>query len=285
MRLWIRHLPAVAILALTLPAQAQSPLAQKIADTGKVVIGYANEAPYGFATSDGMLTGEAPEIAKHILAEMGAREIEGVITEFGSLIPGLNAGRFDIIAAGMFILPQRCEQITFSEPTYGIGQAFLIQEGNPKNINNYDDVAANSDVTLAVMAGAVEGEYAQKSDVPMGQLMVVPDKAAGAAAVEAGRADAFALTSLAIGEIVEARGSDAGLAKTDAFSMIAGENVKGHGGFGFRNEDAEFVEEFNQKLTEFIGTEAHLALIEPFGFGKDELPELTRNDLCPGVYE
>ena len=285
MRLWIRHLPAAAILALALPAQAESPLAQKIADTGKVVIGYANEAPYGFATSDGMLTGEAPEIAKHILGEMGVEEIEGVITEFGSLIPGLNAGRFDIIAAGMFILPQRCEQITFSEPTYGIGQAFLIQEGNPKNINNYDDVAANSDVTLAVMAGAVEGEYAQKSDVPMGQLMVVPDKAAGAAAVEAGRADAFALTSLAIGEIVEARGSDAGLAKTDAFSMIAGENVKGHGGFGFRNEDAEFVDEFNQKLAEFIGTEEHLALIEPFGFGKDELPELTRNDLCPGVYD
>jgi polar amino acid transport system substrate-binding protein len=285
MGLWIRHLPAAAILALALPAQAESPLAQKIADTGTVVIGYANEAPYGFATSDGMLTGEAPEIAKHVLGEMGVEEIEGVITEFGSLIPGLNAGRFDIIAAGMFILPQRCEQITFSEPTYGIGQAFLIKEGNPKGINNYDDVAANSDVTLAVMAGAVEGEYAQRSDVPMGQLLVVPDKAAGTAAVEAGRADAFALTSLAIGEIVEARGSDAGLAKTDAFSMIAGENVKGHGGFGFRNEDAEFVDEFNQKITEFIGTEEHLAMIEPFGFTKDELPELTRNELCPGVYE
>jgi polar amino acid transport system substrate-binding protein len=284
MRLWIRHLPAVAILALALPAQAESPLAQKIADTGKVVIGYANEAPYGFATSDGTLTGEAPEIAKHILGQMGVEEIEGVITEFGSLIPGLNAGRFDIIAAGMFILPQRCQQITFSEPTYGIGQAFLIKEGNPKGIHNYDDVAANADVTLAVMAGAVEGEYAQKSDVPMSQLLVVPDKAAGTAAVEAGRADAFALTSLAIGEIVEARG-DAGLAKTDAFSTVAGENVKGHGGFGFRNEDAEFVDEFNQKLTEFIGSEEHLALVEPFGFTKDELPELTRNELCPGVYE
>jgi polar amino acid transport system substrate-binding protein len=285
MGLWIRHLPAAAILALALPAQAESPLAQKIADTGTVVIGYANEAPYGFATSDGMLTGEAPEIAKHVLEEMGVEEIEGVITEFGSLIPGLNAGRFDIIAAGMFILPQSCEQITFSEPTYGIGQAFLIKEGNPKGINNYDDVAANSDVTLAVMAGAVEGEYAQRSDVPMGQLLVVPDKAAGTAAVEAGRADAFALTSLAIGEIVAARGSDAGLAKTDAFSMIAGENVKGHGGVGFRNEDAEFVDAFNQKLTEFIGTPEHLALIEPFGFGKGELPERTRDELCPGVYE
>ena len=285
MRACFRHLPAAAILALALPAQAESPLAQKLADSGQVVIGIANEAPYGFTTADGTVTGEAPEIAKHILGEMGAEEVEAVITEFGSLIPGLNAGRFDLIAAGMFLTPERCEQITFSEPTYGIGQAFLIQEGNPKSINNYEDVAANSDVTLAVMAGAVEGDYAQRSGVSMGQLMVVPDKAAGAAAVEAGRADAFALTSLAIGEIVEARGTDAGVAKTEAFSMIAGENVKGHGGFGFRNEDAEFVEEFNQQLAEFIGTDEHLAMVEPFGFAKDELPELSRNDICPSVYE
>jgi polar amino acid transport system substrate-binding protein len=285
MRLWIRHLPAVAILALAMPAQAESPLAQKIADTGKVVLGIANEAPYGFTTADGTVTGEAPEIAKHILREMGVEEVEGVITEFGSLIPGLNAGRFDMIAAGMFLTPQRCQQITFSEPTYGIGQAFLIKEGNPKDIHNYDDVAANSDVTLAVMGGAIEGQYAQQAGVPMSQLLVVPDRAAGTAAVEAGRADAFALTSLTIGDIVEARGSDAGLAKTDAFSMVAGQNVKGHGGFGFRSEDAEFVDEFNQELTAFIGTPEHLALVEPFGFGKDELPELTRNELCPGVYE
>jgi polar amino acid transport system substrate-binding protein len=285
MRQWIRHLPAIAVLALALPAQAQSPLAEKIAESGKVVIGIANEAPYGFTASDGTVTGEAPEIAKHVLGEMGVEEVEGVITEFGSLIPGLNAGRFDMIAAGMFLTPERCQQITFSEPTYGIGQAFLIKEGNPKDIHNYDDVAANSDVTLAVMGGAIEGQYAQKAGVPMGQLLVVPDRAAGTAAVEAGRADAFALTSLTIGDIVEARGSDAGLAKTDAFSTVAGENVKGHGGFGFRNEDAEFVDEFNQKLTEFIGTDEHLALVEPFGWGKDELPELSRDELCPGVYE
>ena len=286
MRLGQHCLWAAAMLGMTAAAaQAESPLAQKIADTGKVVVGYANEAPYGFAASDGTVTGEAPEIAKHILGQMGVEEVEGVITEFGSLIPGLNAGRFDMIAAGMFLTPQRCQQITFSEPTYGIGQAFLIQEGNPKNINNYEDVAANSDVTLAVMGGAIEGQYAQQAGVPMSQLLVVPDRAAGTAAVEAGRADAFALTSLTIGDIVEARGDDAGLAMTDAFSTVAGENVKGHGGFGFRNEDAEFVDEFNQKLTEFIGTEEHLALVEPFGFGKDELPELTRAELCPDVYE
>jgi polar amino acid transport system substrate-binding protein len=271
-------------MAFALPAQAESPLAQKIADTGKVVIGYANEAPYGFITPEGQLTGEAPSILQHLLADMGATEVEGVITEFGSLIPGLNAGRFDIIAAGMFILPKRCEQITFSEPTYGIGQAFLIAEGNPRGINNYDDVAANAEIKLAVMAGAVEGDYAKQSGVAMDQLLVVPDKPAGVAAVESGRADGFALTSLAIGEIARAK-EGSGLAMTDAFSVIAGENVKGHGGFGFRNEDAELVDELNEKLVAFICTPEHLAMVEPFGFSKGELPEKSRAELCPGAYD
>ena len=153
-----------------------------------MVIGIANEAPYGFAAPDGTVTGEAPEIAKHILAEMGAGEVEGVITEFGSLIPGLNAGRFKVsmIAAGMFLTPERCQQITFSEPTYGIGQSVLIKEGNPKNINNYEDVAAQFRRHARSHGGAIEGQYAQQAGVPMSQLLVVPDRAAGTAVVRGG---------------------------------------------------------------------------------------------------
>ena len=91
----------------------------------------ANEAPYGYATPDGKLTGEAPEVAKAVLAKMGITQVDGVLTEFGSLIPGLKAGRFDIIAAGMYVNPQRCNEIAFSEPSYGIGQAILVPAGNP----------------------------------------------------------------------------------------------------------------------------------------------------------
>jgi hypothetical protein len=46
MRLGQHCLVVAAMLGMTAAAaQAESPLAQKIADTGKVVIGYANEAP------------------------------------------------------------------------------------------------------------------------------------------------------------------------------------------------------------------------------------------------
>src|SRR5215510_4383735 len=116
---------------------------------GFIRVGFANEAPFGFATPDGKLTGEAPEVAKAVLAKIGIPQVDGVLTEFGSLIPGLKAGRFDIIAAGMFINPKRCAEIAFSEPTYGIGQAFLVKKGNPKGIKDYSTISGNQDLKLA----------------------------------------------------------------------------------------------------------------------------------------
>src|SRR3546814_15285441 len=113
-------------------ALAQSTL-EKAREAGFIRIGFANEAPYGFATPDGKLTGEAPEVAKAVLKKMGINEVDGVLTEFGSLIPGLKAGRFDIIAAGMFITPARCNEVAFSEPSYGIelGRASGRERGCP----------------------------------------------------------------------------------------------------------------------------------------------------------
>ena len=194
-------------LALGLSGAQAQDLLEEAKESGSITVGIANEAPYGYMTPEGELTGEAPEIAKHILAKMGIEDVEAVVTEFGSLIPGLMAGRFDIVAAGMFITPQRCEQVAFSEPTYGIGQAFLVAEGNPKGLQTYEDFKANADSTLAVMGGAIERTYARDAEVPDDQVMVVPDTAAGTASVQAGRADAFALTSLSIRRLAEnARG-------------------------------------------------------------------------------
>jgi polar amino acid transport system substrate-binding protein len=246
---------------------------------GFIRIGFANEAPFGYATPDGKLTGEAPEVAKAVLAKMGIPEVDGVLTEFGSLIPGLKAGRFDIIAAGMFINPKRCTEIAFSEPSYGIGQAMLVPAGNPKGIKDYGSFAENGDLMLAVMAGAVEVGYAKEAGVAESQLVVLPDQSSLLAAVQAGRADGAALTALSIADM--AKKGD-GVESTVPFGEVAGKSVKGHGGFGFRKEDTDLYEAFNSELKKFIGTPEHIALVEPFGFGKDYLPNKTMEQLCAG---
>lgn len=279
----LKGMVALGAMALSLGAAATSASAQdaleRAKESGYIRVGFANEAPYGFATPDGKLTGEAPEVAKAILAKMGIEEVDGVLTEFGSLIPGLKAGRFDIIAAGMFINPKRCEQVQFSEPSYGIGQAFLVADGNPKSITDYGTVAENSELKLAVMAGAVEKGYAEKAGVAADQLVILPDQSSLVSAVKAGRADAAALTALSIAGMAD---KNEGVESTEPFGEVAGESVKGHGGFAFRPEDKALYEEFNKNLKEFVGSEEHIALVTPFGFGEGYLPNKTTEELCAG---
>ena len=101
----------------TLPAAIPPSRRPGSEKTEAVRIGYANEAPFAYYdNATGKLTGESVEVTRYLLKEVGISRVEGVITEFASLIPGLKARRFDIIAAGMYINPRRCEQISFSEP-------------------------------------------------------------------------------------------------------------------------------------------------------------------------
>ncbi|MBV9245773.1 MAG: transporter substrate-binding domain-containing protein, partial [Methylobacteriaceae bacterium] len=185
----------------------------------------------------------------------------------------------DIIAAGMFITPKRCAQVQFSEPTYGIGQAFLVKKTNPKAIKDYGSIAANKDLKLAVMAGAVEGGYAKDSSIGQDQLVILPDQSSLVKAVQSGRADAAALTALSIADMAS---KNDGVESTPPFGTVAGKSVVGHGGIAFRQDDKDLYEAFNTELKKFVGSEEHIGLVTPFGFGKGFLPTKTTAELCAG---
>ncbi len=266
------------------PAAASTLDAAKAA--GKIRIGYANEAPFAFMDSkQGKVTGESVEIARVVLKRMGINEVEGVLTEFGSLIPGLQAKRFDIIAAGMYVTPERCQQVAFSDPTYGVGQSFLVKQGNPKNLHSYEDMMKNPDAKLGVVVGAIEAEYASKIKVPPAQVVVFPDAVSALSGVQAGRADAYAATALTVNDLMGKTSAASGLEKADPFKdpVIDGKDVRGYGAYAFRSDDKAFADAFNAELAKFIGTEEHQKLVAPFGFTAQELPKgVTAAKLCAG---
>ena len=255
---------------------------QAAKQSGSVRIGYANEAPFAYMDSgSGQLTGESVEIARAVLKRMGIEKIEGVLTEFGSLIPGLQAKRFDIIAAGMYVTPERCKQVIFSNPTYGVDAAFLVQKGNPKQLHSYQDVA-KQDARLGVVVGAIEAEYASKNGVPAAQTVVFPDAASALAGVQAGRADAYAATALTVNDLMK-RSAAADLERAQPFTnpTIDGKSVRGYGAFAFRQQDQDFADAFNAELASFLGSPEHRKLVEPFGFTEAELPgDMTAAQLC-----
>lgn len=259
-------------------AQAESTL-ERIRKEGSIRVGFANEAPYAYADSSGELTGESPTVFRHVMKQLGVDKVEGVLTEWGALIPGLKAGRFDAIVASMYITPKRCKQIVFADPTYGIGEALIVKAGNPDGLHNYAD-AVRKKRKIAFVAGTAEIEHGRMAGMSRKQQLIVPDFAAAIAAVKAGRASAAALTALTAGELAA---KDEGIERAEPFTFThKGKSYRGEGSFGFRPEDTELRDAVNAELKKFIGTDEHLAMIAPFGFDKSNLPEKTAAQHCAG---
>src|SRR5690606_6810263 len=134
-------------------------------EAGTVQVGIANEVPYGYEDTDGEATGEAPEVARAVLCEMGIPEVDATGVEFGRPIPRRQAGLLDLRAAGMFISEERAAQVTFSDPDYCVSAALLVPEGNPAGLSDYQSVV-DSGVTIAVLSGGVEEGYVEQAGVP-----------------------------------------------------------------------------------------------------------------------
>lgn len=287
-RVFLRRSAALGAVALGGPTvlsacgTTEQDTLEQAREQGFIRVGFANEAPYGFADEAGQLTGQAPEVARVVMQELGVPELDGVLTEFGSLIPGLQARRFDLIAAGMFLTPERCEEILFSDPDYCVPQALLVEPGNPLGLNNYDDVAANPDATLGVLTGAVEIDQATEAGVDDGQLERFPDPPSLGEALEAGRVDAVALTTISLRDLNE-RVLGEQFEVTEGFiAVVDGEEQLGCGGYGFREGDADFHAEFNAVLNDLKGPDV-VGIVEEFGFAEEAeiAVGVNREDLCP----
>jgi len=242
-------------------------------ERGYVVVGFANEKPYAYQTPDGMLTGEAVEVARTVLKNMGIDEMKGELTEFASLIPGLKAKRFDMITAGMFINPDRAKEVDFANPEYSIGEGIAVKKGNPLNLHSYKDIAANPDAKIAVPGGAIEYDYLLKSGVQLKQIMTVPDMPAALSALQSGRADALTATGPSVQATLEtANNSDLERVMDFEQPIIDGSEVRGYGATAFRKEDKDFREAFNSELQKLNESGDLLKIISPFGFTEQELP-------------
>jgi polar amino acid transport system substrate-binding protein len=259
---------------------ASGDLLTKLKQQGYVRVGFANEAPYGYADPSGKLTGEAPEVARVIFKKMGIGELQGVLTEFGSLIPGLQARRFDVIAAGMFINPERCAQILFSEPDYQAKTAFLVKKGNPKGILKYEDVTS-SGAKLGVLAGAVEGGYAESLGVPKNQIVTFNDPPSSFEGLQAGRVDAVSLTSISLRNLLNTH-KGAPFEVTEPFvPVIDGKEQTGAGGYGFHKGEEKLRDAFNKQLADIKASGELASIIGPFGFTEAEVATtLTTAELC-----
>lgn len=237
-----------------------------------LTISLFGEEPYSWIDEEtGEPTGATIAVAEEIFGERMGYDVQ--IEEepnWDNLIPGLGAGHWDVVSAGMSINSDRCAEAAFGEPELVYTTAFLVEEGNPAGVETFEDLL-DADLDVVALSGAVESGW--MNDVGVDHDTV--DSAAdGVDFVEGGRADVFALTAISL----EAMAGDIdGLEVTDSFA-----HELSVGAHAFRLDEQDLVDEFNEHLAELMDSGEYLDLVSEFGFTEDEMPPsgLTAQELC-----
>ncbi len=248
---------------------------------GTIKVGIAGEQPYGYTDASGKVTGEAPEIARAIFKKIGIPNMTAQQTDFDTLIQGLNAGQYDMVAAGMDITAARCQNAAFSVPDYTALVAFLVPKGNPKGVTDFESAKAKG-VQMAVENGAVEKDYATQAGIPASQLQSfnTPDELLSA--VTSGRAYAAVLTDISFKTLVK-QNPQANVEVTPGFPVLVNGTKQGEtGGFVFRKNETDLLNAFNKELTAMHTNGEWVTIAAPFGFSKDNIPpaDVTTAKLC-----
>src|SRR5699024_5172381 len=148
----------------TAPSDGDSDVStlQKIQDEGSITLAIASEQPYSWVDESGEPTGATIAMHKQIFSALGVDNIEVEEVARDNLIPGLNAGRWDAVSAGMSITPDRCAEAAFSDPEIMYTTTLAVPKGNPDGLTDLDSVlATDGDVKLAVQSGAIEDGYVE----------------------------------------------------------------------------------------------------------------------------
>jgi polar amino acid transport system substrate-binding protein len=254
-----------------------------IQDRGYVRIAVANEIPYGYMDLQGNAMGAGPDVAKHIMEQLGVKEIRWETTNFGSLIPGLRANRFDMVAAEMAVLPQRCQQVLFSEPNSSYGEGLLVAKGNPQDVHRYEDFA-QSDKKIAIMAGADQLEMLQALGVPENRMVTLSNNADAISTVSTGRAAAYAATSLTVNNLA-GKSDKVEAAQNFSDPVIGGKPARSWGAFTFAQNSTDLRDAVNGKLAEFKKTDDWKQIMQKYGFSTHDAEASTTRtteQLCAG---
>jgi polar amino acid transport system substrate-binding protein len=281
MRRHIACVVAAAAMGLTATADA-GPLVDRIKNGEPIRQGIANDSPYGFVGKDGRYVGIEVELAAQVLKEMGAKDVEPTVTTFGGLIPGIQAGRFEIASDGIYIRPERCRVVQFAEPHFMFGAGAFIKKGNTKiNVTSMEELARDKTLKLGKLTGGAEDKAYVAAGGNREQIADFTDRASMAAAVKSGRIDVGLVTAMGA---AAAAANDPELQLITPFKppTVNGKLFVYYAAFAFNKADKDFVADFSKRLKAIVQSPAYKEILARYNVPTDVIPDADANveEIC-----
>ena len=155
----------ILVLAMVIGTVALSGCTQE--DANKIIIGTsADFPPFEYKAANQTIIGFDIDLIKKILTDEGYTvEVQDI--GFDSLIPSLQTGKIDVIAAAMTITDERKQEVDFSNPYYDANQTVLVKVGADVNITTIEDL---KNYTVGAQTGTTGWAWVNDTLVATGKL-------------------------------------------------------------------------------------------------------------------
>jgi len=231
----------------------------------KLRIAYIEEPPFYWTDENHLAKGADIELAEVVLRAIGVTSIEYQPTTFEELLPGVQAGHWDMNVP-IFVTPERARNVAFSVPVWSLGDGFIVRHGNPKALTSYESVVMRADAILGLIPGQVQFDAAKSAGVSDCQIVLFNNQPEATAALLAGKIDAFAAT--AVGNHVTANTNP----KLEAIPFKVSKDGKTPvGAFSFSKSNHGLLQAVNAQLREYLGSTDHLTRMAKYGITQTEI--------------
>jgi polar amino acid transport system substrate-binding protein len=112
--------------------------------------------PFEYVDENGNIVGFDIDLIRLVAQKAGFKDIEIVSMDFDALIPALQQGKIDVIAAGMTITPEREKVVDFTIPYWEVDQAVIVSKTSSFKPTKLEDLAGK---TVGVETGTTAASY------------------------------------------------------------------------------------------------------------------------------
>ena len=120
-------------------------------------------APHAMPTLSGGVEGFNVDLANDIARRLG-RKLQLDVGQFSGLVPGLQAGTYDFLAAAMTVTRERADNMLFTEGYVDTDYQFVVKKDTP-DIKSLDDLKGK---TISVNKGSIYDQWARDRADKMG---------------------------------------------------------------------------------------------------------------------
>jgi len=152
------HVCALLLVSISFSVQADG--LEDILEHGTIRVGVSLFAPWTMETESGSLAGFDIDVGRKIAADMGV-EVEFKPYKWEDIIPALEKGEIDVIAAGMAITPGRALRISFTQGYSDAGISLATNTPMTRQIGKLEQLNADG-IVISVVKDTVSVGVAER---------------------------------------------------------------------------------------------------------------------------